>query len=339
MNILMIPRNHPYIHEMKRHLEQANVQVATLKPFHYAAPINIINMLFGWATGCKIIHVHWLYSFPLGFIMKGFYVFCRFLQIKIVWEMHNIAPHNASAADRLLSRWFYEKVDAVIFHSHDDIIRSKKMLQSAIEKQHIVIPHGNFHEAYQNTLSKKEARGILNIPINRRVVLCFGIIRNYRGYDTLIEATKEMTHVDVLVVGRKEDNDVYDGLINAQKQMPHLRIVTGWIPDNEVQIYFNASDMVVLPYTEITTSGVTLLAYAFSKPVISTDVGGMKEVVNEKTGLLVPPRNAKALQQAIDKMFTMDYANLGNNAREFAEKECSWETNTQKIKALYESLQ
>jgi glycosyltransferase involved in cell wall biosynthesis len=334
----MIPRSHPYTRELKRALQQEKVQVVSLQPFHYATPINILKLLFGRISGYKIIHVHWLYISPLGFIMKGFYFFCRFLQIKIVWEMHNIVPHEGNASERVLSRWFYEQVDAVIFHSQDDIIRSKKMLQSSVDKRHIVIPHGHFHQAYENTLSKKEARGILNIPLNRRVLLCFGILRNYRGYEYLIEATRDMTGVDLLVVGRKHDRAVYDDLIKTQKQMPHLRVITGWIPDHEVQIYFNASDIVVLPYTEITTSGVTLLAYAFSKPVISTDVGGMKEVVNEKTGILVPHRNGEALRCAIDKMFAMDYEALGKNAREYAEKECSWEANAKKIKTLYESI-
>ena len=62
------------------------------------------------------------------------------------------------------------------------------------------------------------------------------------------------------------------------------------------------------------------------------DVGGMKEVVNEKIGMLVPPRNGRALKEAIDKMFAMDYEAMGKNAHEYAEKECSWEANTQKIK-------
>lgn len=335
---MMIPRSHTYVRELKRYLQQSDVAVVALQPFHYAAPINIIKLIGCRITGCQIIHVHWLYSFPFGFIMKAFYYFCRFLRMKIVWEMHNIVPHNGDASERTLSCWFYERVDAIIFHNQDDIARSKKLLLSSVEKKHIVIPHGNFHEAYENTISKKEARDQLNIAQNRRVVLCFGILRNYRGYEYLIEVAREMSGVDILVVGQKHDQSVYDYLINAQKTLPNLRIITGWIPDNEVQIYFNASDIVVLPYTEITTSGVTLLAYAFSRPVISTDVGGMKEVVNEKIGLLVPPRNGVALKEAIDKMFAMDYETMGKNAHEYAEKECSWATNVQKIKALYMSL-
>jgi glycosyltransferase involved in cell wall biosynthesis len=338
MKILMIPRSHKYTRELKRYLQQAEVAVVSLQPFHYATPINIIKLLLCRIRGYNIIHVHWLYSFPFGFIMKAFCRFCHFLDIKIVWEMHNIVPHDGQESERVLSRWFYDKVDAVIFHSQDDIVRSKKLLHSAVEKKHIVIPHGNFHEAYQNTLSKKEAREILNIPMTRRVILCFGILRNYRGYEYLIEATREMAGTDILVVGQEHDKEVYADLLNHQKQMPHLRLISGWIPDNEVQIYFNASDIVVLPYTEITTSGVTLLAYTFSRPVISTDVGGMKEVVNEKIGMLVPPRNGRALKEAIDKMFAMDYEAMGKNAHEYAEKECSWEANAQKIKTLYESL-
>ena len=102
MKILMIPRSHQYARELKRYLQQAKVRVVSLQPFHYAAPINIIKLILCRISGYKIIHVHWLYSFPFGCIMKAFCFFCRFLKIKIVWEMHNIVPHDGNDAERAL---------------------------------------------------------------------------------------------------------------------------------------------------------------------------------------------------------------------------------------------
>jgi glycosyltransferase involved in cell wall biosynthesis len=103
-----------------------------------------------------------------------------------------------------------------------------------------------------------------------------------------------------------------------------------------VQVYFNACDFVVLPYTEITTSGVIPLAYAFSRPVITTDIGGLRDVVNKETGILVPVADAHALRGAMERLFVADLEKMGRDAHDFAEKEFSWESNAQKIKRLYE---
>jgi glycosyltransferase involved in cell wall biosynthesis len=153
-----------------------------------------------------------------------------------------------------------------------------------------------------------------------------------------MEAAKDMQNTVVLVAGKILEDDVYKKLIEYEKKMLNLRVFTGWIPDNEMQIYFNASDIVVLPYTDITTSGVIPLAYAFSRPVVTTNIGGINSVVNENTGILVPPKDAVALKKAIDRIFTMDFEAMGRYAHEYAEREFSWGANAQKIKRLYESI-
>lgn len=334
----MIPKNHEYINRLKSGLEKINVKVKILKPFHYSTLTNIFKLLFYRLKGYRIIHVHWLYIFPFGFIMKWFYYFCKSLGIKIVWEMHNILPHNYSEADKKNSRWFYEKSDAIIFHSKDDINRSKEVLEINANKPHVVIPHGNFNESYENKISKNRARQILGISDDKKAILCFGFLRKNRGYEYLIEATKEMQNTVVVVAGKILEDDVYKKLIEYEKKISNLRVFTGWIPENEIQIYFNASDIVVLPYTEITTSGVIPLAYAFSKPVVTTDIGGIRDVVNDNTGILVPTRDAIALNKAIDKIFTMDFEAMGRYANEYAKKEFDWESNAKEIKKLYEAI-
>ena len=147
-----------------------------------------------------------------------------------------------------------------------------------------------------------------------------------------------MQNTVVVVAGKILEEDVYKKLIEYEKKISNLRVFTRWIPDNEIQIYFNACDIVALPYTEITTSGVIPLAYAFSKPVVTTDIGGIRDVVNDNTGILVPTRDAIALKKAIDRIFTMDFEAMGRYAHEYAEREFSWGANAQKIKRLYESI-
>lgn len=338
IKVFMVPKNHEYINRLKFSLWKEDVIVEVLKPFHYSTLINIFKLLFYRLKGYRIIHVHWLYIFPFGFVMKWFYYFCKSLGIKVVWEMHNILPHNYSETDKKNSRWFYEKSDAMIFHSKDDISRSREVLGTNANKPYVVIPHGNFNESYENKISKNRARQILGISDDKKVILCFGFLRKNRGYEYLIEATKEMQNTVVVVAGKILEVDVYKKLIEYEKKISNLRVFTKWIPDNEIQIYFKASDIVVLPYTEITTSGVIPLAYAFSKPVVTTDIGGIRDVVNDNTGILVPTQDAIALKKAIDRIFTMDFEAMGRYAHEYAEREFSWGSNAQKIKRLYESI-
>ena len=84
-----------------------------------------------------------------------------------------------------------------------------------------------------------------------------------------------------------------------------ILIYDGYTPDREVEQYFAASDMVVLPYESATQSGIVQIAYGFGKPVVVTDVGGLPDVVShDRTGYVVPPRDEMALAEAIVRYFT-----------------------------------
>lgn len=335
-NVFFIPRNHEYVRRLKGHLEKRGVSVVLLKPFHYSSFTNLLRIIFFRLKGYRIIHVHWLYIFPFGFVMRGFYYFCKGLGIKVVWEMHNILPHGYGENDKKNCRWFYEKSDAIIFHSEHDIQRAKDLLKTDTDKIHTIVPHGNFDGSYENTVSKKEARRRLNLPDNARILLCFGFIRRNRGYEYLIEAAKDMKNTIVVIAGKSEDKDVCKKLLTYEKKLLHLRVFVKWIPDEEIQYYFNACDVVVLPYTDITTSGVIPLAYAFSKPVITTNIGSLKEVVKDDTGIVVPAKDVGALRNAIENIFNRDLLAMGKSAYEYSVNEFSWEPNAKKIIELYE---
>jgi len=337
-NVMMIPKNHEYIRKLRSNLLKIGVEVGLLKPFHYSSFSNIAKILYYRMRHYRIVHVHWLYIFPVGFAMKMFYYFCRSLGIKIIWEMHNILPHHYKESDRRNSRWLYEKSDAIIFHSEKDIERAKELLGTNVCKPFVAIPHGSFNGSYENRVSKDEARAILNLSQDSKVILCFGFIRENRGYEYLIEATKEMTGVEVVIAGKVDNQETYRQILQFEKKSPNLRVIAKWIADDEIQVYFNACDIVVLPYTSITTSGVIPLAYAFSKPVITTKIGGIEDVVNRNTGILVPPCDVNSLKTAIHDLLGMDYEAMGRFACEYSQRSFNWEPIAKEIKKLYESV-
>ncbi|GAM11864.1 putative glycosyltransferase [Geobacter sp. OR-1] len=332
--------DHEYINLLKSSLEKNNVEVKLLKPFHYAAIINILALIFYRFRGYRLAHIHWLYIFPCSFVMKLFYILCKSLKITIIWEMHNIVSHSATMQDYKISKWFYENVDAIIYHSQDDIQRAKSELQTNVDKLHIVVPHGNFNNSYENNISKIDARKALDIDVKSRVVLCFGAIRKNRGYEYLIEAIKTLNNTVALIVGKIQDKDVYYILQQYAKINNNIKLIakTKWIPDHDIQYFFNACDVVVLPYTDITTSGVIPLSYAFSKPVITTAIGGIKDIVNSDVGILVPPCDSIELRNAIENIFRLDIETMGKNAYVYSQEAFNWDKNSQKINIFYESL-
>ena len=144
-----------------------------------------------------------------------------------------------------------------------------------------------------------------------KLLLFFGFIRPYKGLSYLLKAMgllkrqEKLKKRKLLIVGdfagtRRE----YENLIEENEIGEEVWIKDGYTPDREVEPYFAACDVVVLPYESATQSGIVQIAYGFEKPVIVTNVGGLPEVVeHKKTGFIVEPNNPKALAQSIDNFF------------------------------------
>jgi len=339
MKVFMIPRNHEYINRLTRGLEGKGVEVIRLKPFHYSSLNNLAKIIwYGGRRGYDLIHVHWLYIFPHYLVMKFFTRLTRFLGIKIVWEVHNILPHRYREIDRKISREFLRSASGLILHSREDLERIRETLGVDPHQPCIVMSHGNFIGSYKNDIDRETARSRLHIGSREKVLLCFGFIRKNRGYEYLIDAMERTEGISLIIAGKIEDKDVYREIVHRTRDNPKVRIYTGWIPDDEVQLYFNACDVVILPYTKITTSGVVPLAYSFSKPVITTSIGGMKDIVNQETGVIVPVGDSVRLSEAINAIFREDYKKMGKSAYLYAERNMSWDRNVEAMHDFYEKI-
>ena len=160
-------------------------------------------------------------------------------------------------------------------------------------------------------ISKEEARKQLQIETSKKLVLFFGFIREYKGLKYLIKAMEKAKHevdnLELLLVGDfadKNDKEFYNQLITEYGIQEIVRIYDGYIPDKEVEKFFVACDIVVLPYISATQSGIVQIAFGFEKPVIVTNVGGLPDVVTDgKTGYVVEAENEEEIAKAIGKYF------------------------------------
>lgn len=217
---------------------------------------------------------------------------------------HNVIPHEGSLATLWGVKLGLGAMKGFIVHAQSEEQRINALFP---QKPYRVAFHPIYDHFPITEMTSSEARERLGLSQREKVLLFFGLVRHYKGVDTLLKAMElltDMADLKLLIVGevygKKED------LLFGVEQFPSdkVRIVDRFIPEREAEVWFKAADVVVLPYRSATQSGVIPLAYHYSKPVIATKVGGLGEVVEDKvSGLLVPPEDPPALAWAIRQFF------------------------------------
>lgn len=263
----------------------------------------------------------------------------RLKGVKTLFICHNVFPHERFPMDRALTKMVLKKGDFFITHSKTDAADLRSIRRDAAVCEAVHPTYDAFQ--FQN-LTQREARQKLGLGEQEQVLLFFGFVREYKGLKHLIaalpEIAKRLPKVHLLIVGDfGKDKQEYLDLIAQHKAEQHLSIYDGYIPDQEVEQYFAASDLAVLPYESATQSGIVQIAYGFERPVVATSVGGLPDVVlHEKTGYLVPPRDPKALAEAVVRFFEEQKAEefAGNIRREAARY--SWDRMRENICSLWE---
>jgi glycosyltransferase involved in cell wall biosynthesis len=220
---------------------------------------------------------------------------------RVVLVCDNLVPHEKRAFDDLFTQWMLRNSDGYLVMS-ESVERDLKRLKPGAPYRRVL--HPLYAQFDQNRYTPESARAKLGLEGD--VVLFFGYIRHYKGLDTLLAAWPKVRgrrSVTLVAAGEcYEDPAHYERLAAAAGD--GVRLMQRYVPDDEVEALFKASDAVVLPYRSATQSGVTHVAYALGRPVITTDVGGLSEtVIPGETGMVVPPEDPEALADAIVRFF------------------------------------
>ena len=222
---------------------------------------------------------------------------------KILVICHNIIPHEKNPVDKILTKYFFNAADNFITLSKSVQSDLLKMYPSANEKLLFHPIYSNFGEPVEKSVAKQKLQ--LN---SKNVLLFFGFIREYKGLDVLLDAIaliKDKLDFTLVIAGEFYSNqDKYISQINNLKLENVIKIFSDFIPTEEVKHYFSACDVVVMPYKSATQSGIVQIANNFGKPTISTNVGGLAEVIKDgENGYLVEKENPKQLAETILKYF------------------------------------
>ena len=257
---------------------------------------------------------------------------------KIVCIADNIIPHEQRPGDIPFTKYFLKPIDGFITLSRDVL----KEVKTFTDKPAFYSPHP-IYDSYQEAVSKEEACKYLNLDSNKKYILFFGFIRDYKGLDLLLQAMADervkKAEINLIIAGEYYNKNLEISnkeLIDTHDLADAIIMKTDFIPNAEVRYYFCASDLIVQPYKHATQSGITQIAFHFEKPMVVTNVGGLAEVVPDgKVGFLAEP-NPTSIADAILKFFQPNaIPNLHQNILTEKQK-YSWDIFTQvMMKAVF----
>ncbi len=221
---------------------------------------------------------------------------------KIICLADNIIPHEHRPGDRMLTNYFIQRIDGLIAMSKSVLTEASSFRKNLPQG---FCPHPIF-DNYGERLTFEVAKQKLELDLNTKYLLFFGFIRDYKGLDLLINAFADARlrkfPVKLLVAGEYYSSpEPYLRLIKEKNLGEWIELRTEFIPDDQVNLYFSAADMVVQPYKSATQSGVTQIGYHFNKPMLVTNVGGLSEIISDgKIGYVVEPESQKIADALID---------------------------------------
>jgi glycosyltransferase involved in cell wall biosynthesis len=275
-----------------------------------------------------VIHVHWTEPY----IARGPRVsrlkarrtllelrLARRAGIRIVWTAHDLFRHDRSEdpAERAFMRGLFELADAVIVHcggAADALLAALDRAPAARDKIR-VIPHGHYRGAYPDSISRAEARERLGLPVAARVVTFAGWLRPYKGVTELVEAFAALPepYARLVIAGQAVDAAYAARLEQLAAADPRVRLDVGFVPDEELQVYLRAADVVACPFLEIFTSGSVLLAMSFERAVIAPRRGCVPETLDDEGGILYDADDPQGLDGALRVAMQVDLSSMGRH--------------------------
>lgn len=357
-DVLMMPypeSGAQYVHNLAEELKKEHLRVRKPMRFNklpYLFPI-MRNVL---KYRVKLLHLHWIEGYSglsaknifLCIIKSFLFIIDTFmakfiLKIKIVWTIHNLYSHEIyyPKIEKLSRKYFSILSDAIICHCS----YAKKLFQKefgVFQDKIYIIKIGNYHNTYKNEIPQEKARQSLNLKNDDFIFLIFGPLRPYKGILNLIKNFNKLGtnhHTKLVIVGKPENSLFKKHIEKAVIDNQNIILICGFIPDDEIQLFMNASDILVFSYNKIHTSAGILLAMSFRKPIIAPRLGCIPETLDERGAFLYNSQEKEglliALEKAIDnkdKLKEMGQYNLK------LAKEYDWKDIAKETKKIYKEF-
>lgn len=282
---------------------------------------------YSFTSEAAVFHILWFNKF-LVFDRTLLNIYYKCLGKKLVFTAHNIDETERDGGGNVLAKVslkiLYRLVDHVFVHTPK--MKSELIGKFKIEEgRATVIPFGINNTTPQSGISRAEARAKVHLQAQDKVLLFFGLIAPYKGLEFLLDALDQLRKTDptfkLIIAGQVKDCQPYwrhiEGIIEKLQLQANLIRRIEFVPDTDVEAIFMSADVLVLPYRFVYQSGVLFLSYSFGLPVIVTDVGSLRDEVEEgKTGMVCKPEDASDLARVIREYFEGDiYKNLNESMK------------------------
>lgn len=263
-----------------------------------------------------VISLDWIHQYTLGpsvltSIIKSFVFWMDVLIVryllrkKLVWTIHNLQHHEPRPRkiETWISRYFAAHCTKIriLGYGIEPIVCEK--FNIPLEKL-VVIPEGSYVGWYPDTTNEAEARKKMQIAEDQKVWLYLGNLRPYKGVEDLIEAfqTLKPANTKLIIAGNPYQKDYAASLQKMAAQSPDIHLEMRLIPDAELQYFFHAAQVVVLPFRHVLNSGTVLLAMSFGKAVVAPATGLLPFRLSIQPQLLYGENEdlQSALQRAIE---------------------------------------
>ena len=282
------PGFNPYQRLFTEAIETAGVKVKRIPPEKWFPLQRALTIQ------CDILHLDWPHDWYRGKnllsqTIKTSMYFQGLKKIRsrpVVWTAHNLVSHDSSNSSREK-----QMIQALINECRGIMVMSNSAEQKLRESYDIPecasvkkILHGHYIDCYLNQVSRAEARERFSISEDQFVYLVAGAIKPYKGHKEVIRAfAKCSSESDVLVIAGQISEDFLKNLREdisgvSDHCRGEIRLIPGFIENHELQYYYNATDVTVLPFLDVLNSGSLLLAMSFGSPVIAPKLGSIPEI-------------------------------------------------------------
>jgi glycosyltransferase involved in cell wall biosynthesis len=279
------------------------------------------------AAAADVVHLQWLAAPVLDVHLLP--------DRPLVLTAHDLLPREPRAGQVAAQRRLFDRVSAVVVHSE----HGRRQLVAGLG-----VPEAKVHVIHHGAFEHVAASAAEALPPELAggpgpAVLFFGLLRPYKGLETLLRAWRGIDGAQLWIAGRPMmDLQPLRALVTNT-----VRFVPRFVTEGEVSALFRQADVIVLPYARterFDQSGVLATALAFGKAVVLTDVGGFSEVAATGAARLVPAEDPEALHEALAELIGDPAARvrLGVSALAAARGAYSWDAAASATLALYERV-
>lgn len=308
---------------------------------------------YSFMCDATIFHILWNNKFDF-FDRIVLMIYYRCLGKRVVLTAHNINAGKRDGNDSCLNRFSlriqYRLADHILVHTEK--MKAELLADFGVPTEKAtVIPYGINDRVADTSLTAVEAKERLGLKRDENALLFFGAITAYKGLEYAVRALAELRassqHYRLIIAGRPKGDVGYWKSVKEEISRNDLDrkviIKSEFIPDADIEMYFKAADVLLLPYTHIFQSGVLFLGHSFGLPVIAADVGSLKEeIIDGVTGLMFKPKDPFDLADAINRYFASDlFQNLESRRlviKKYASEQHSWNRVASITSALYVKL-